>query len=562
MGCCLAANVHRDESPGPVLVFAPTGRDAATAASVLQRAGIATQVCADHDALLAALDGAAALLLAEEGLIGEPARRLADWTARQPAWSDLPLVMLTSRRKDPRVDAWRQQQVDRLGNVSLLERPLHPITLVSVVRAALRARRRQLEVRALLRARDAAAAHLEEQVHRRTAQLRELNARLREEMSERSRVEESLRHAQKMEALGQLTGGVAHDFNNLLMVINAGVDMLERQADPARRQRYLSAMRQSAERGAALTRQLLTFSRSHALRAETVHLSGLIANMSELLDRSLRGDVDVEVQLEPGLWPVCVDAGELELAILNLAVNARDAMDGSGRLSISGGNVVEQSRELVRLSVRDTGSGMSDEVKARVFEPFFTTKDVGKGSGLGLAQVYGFAKQSGGRVEIDSAPGQGTTITLFLPRSHQEAVARPASTFEPGPSGAAPVLHVLLVEDDAEVAALVADMLRAIGCEVLHASGAAGALGALADDRRIDLVLSDIMMPGGTNGIELAREIGRRRPGLPVLLTSGYAESIGEQAHAMGLAVLRKPYGLDELRAAVQGQLAQPAATG
>ncbi len=555
--------MHRDESPGPVAVFAPIGRDAATAADLLQRAGVAALICEDHGALVAALECAAAVLVAEEGLIDGPAGQLADWVARQPPWSDLPFLMLTSRREHPRVDAWRQRQVDRLGNVSLVERPLHPMTLVSVVRAALRARRRQLEVRALLEARDAAAAQLEEQVQRRTAQLRGLNERLRDEMAERTRMEESLRHAQKMEALGQLTGGVAHDFNNLLMVISAGVDMLERQADPARRQRYLSAMRQSAERGAALTRQLLTFSRSHALRAETVDLPGLLANMSELLDRSLRGDVEVEVHLEPGLWPVRVDAGELELAILNLAVNARDAMDGSGRLTIAGANIVEsapgQDRELVRLSVCDTGSGMSDEVKARVFEPFFTTKDVGKGSGLGLAQVYGFAKQSGGRVEIDSVLGEGTTITLLLPRSREEARAREGRAVRPGAEAPAPDLHVLLVEDDAEVADLVADMLRGIGCQVLHVSGAKGALGALADGRRVDLVLSDIMMPGGTNGIELARELRRRRPELPVLLTSGYAESTGDDASALGLQVLRKPYGLEELREAVREQLARPA---
>nr|WP_233348411.1 ATP-binding protein [Luteimonas sp. MC1572] len=542
------------------MVFAPTGRDAGAAADLLQRAGIPTRICADYATLVAGLDSAAAVFVAEEGLIGQPLDTLADWVKRQPPWSDLPFVMLTSQRGHPKVGAWRQEQVERLGNVALIERPVQPITLVSVMQSALRARKRQQEVRALLEAREAAAANLEEQVQDRTAELLHLNARLRDEMTERARVEESLRHAQKMEALGQLTGGVAHDFNNLLMVITAGLDMLELQQDPARRQRFMVAMRHASRRGAALTRQLLTFSRSHALRPETIDLAKLIGNMRELLDRSLRGDVDVDVQLAADLWPVFVDAGEFELAILNLAVNARDAMDGSGRITIAGHNVVEHdddgvATELVRLVVRDSGAGMSEAVKARVFEPFFTTKDVGKGSGLGLAQVYGVAKQSGGRVSIDSAVGQGTAITLLLPRSRQPATADAAHVPETDSSASAPDLCVLLVEDDAEVATLVEEMLRVIGYDVVHALSAKAALGALADRRRIDLVFSDIMMPGGTNGIELAREVRRRRPDLPVLLTSGFAESTGTEAQALDIPVLRKPYAIEELRAAVRQQL-------
>ena len=278
-----------EPEPQPVLIFAPTGRDAVTAASLLQRAGIATRICLDHAALVAGLDDAAAVFVAEEGLIGRSLDALCEWVGRQPPWSDLPFVMLTGSREDPRVRAWRQEQVQCLGNVALIERPVQPITLASVVQAALRARRRQLEVHALLLARDEAAASLEAEIQSRTAELRELNTRLRDEIEERARVEDSLRHAQKMEALGQLTGGVAHDFNNLLMVISAGLDMLERHEDPARRDRFVSAMRQASERGAALTRQLLTFSRSHALQAEPVSLPVLIGNMSELLDRSLRG---------------------------------------------------------------------------------------------------------------------------------------------------------------------------------------------------------------------------------------------------------------------------------
>ncbi|MET3930087.1 signal transduction histidine kinase/ActR/RegA family two-component response regulator [Lysobacter sp. OAE881] len=547
-----------------VLIFAPTGRDATSASELLQRAGIATRICGSYDALLADIEqGAGIAFVAEEGLFGQALDRLADLVQRQPAWSDLPFVMLTSRHDHPRVAAWRKQQIERLGNVSLIERPVQPITLVSVMQAALRARKRQFEIRALLLAREAAAAQLETLVDVRTAQLQAVNTQLRDEMVERARVEETLRHAQKLEALGQLTGGVAHDFNNLLMVITAGLDMLELHDDPERRGKLVRAMQQAAQRGAGLTRQLLAFSRSRALRPETVNLSTLIGNMSELLDRSLRGDIKVNVELAQDLWPVVADPGELELVILNLAVNARDAISGSGVITITGRNarqVIEGIEgDFVNLTVRDTGSGMTDEVKARVFEPFFTTKDVGKGSGLGLAQVYGFAKQSGGAVTIDSVVGEGTRITLCLPRSHELAEHEAIQAHHRIDVSSTPERCVLLVEDDVEVAALVEQMLRGIGYDVIHATSATAALGALADDRRVDLVFSDIMMPGGTNGIALAKQIRKRRPALPVLLTSGFSEAMRGEAEALGISILRKPYGLNELRAAIEHHVPAPA---
>jgi signal transduction histidine kinase/CheY-like chemotaxis protein len=547
---------------GHVLVFAPVGRDASATADLLTRAQMEARVCAGFEDMVAGLDtGPDAVFVAEEGLFGKPLQSLSDWVARQDPWSDLPFVVLTSRHDQPRVTAWRRELVQKLGNVSLLERPVQPLSLVSVMQAAVRARRHQVQVRMLLADRTQAALQLETLVTQRTAELQRVNEQLRDEMAERTRVEENLRHAQKLEALGQLTGGVAHDFNNLLMVITAGLDMLEMQPDAQRRTRMLRGMRQAAQRGASLTRQLLAFSRRHALRPETVDLARHLREMRELLDRSLRGDVHVDVQLAGDLWPVEVDPGELELALLNLAVNARDAMEAGGAILVrgenqAGGGIGGMEGDFVRLSIRDTGAGMSEEVKARVFEPFFTTKDVGKGSGLGLAQVYGFAQQSGGTVTIDSAPGQGTTITLMLPRSH-----RAPATVQVVHDGQAPAADrsggcVLLVEDDGEVAALVADMLRDLGHDVVHASSANAALGALANGRSLDLLFSDIMMPGGTSGIELAREVRQRRPGLPVLLTSGFAEGSRSEADALGVPVLAKPYGLDELRDAVSQALA------
>ncbi|GAB3514334.1 ATP-binding protein [Pseudoxanthomonas daejeonensis] len=539
-----------------VLVLAPIGRDASTVADLLARADIVACICADYDALLAGLgEGAGAAFVAEEGLFGHDLDRLAGWVAAQPPWSDLPIAMLSSRHRHPQVTAWRRDQVARLGNVSLIERPVEPITLVSVMQAALRARKRQLEIRDFMEAHAAAAAGLEALVEQRTAQLQAVNLQLRDEMAERARVEESLRHTQKLESLGQLTGGVAHDFNNILMVISAGLEMLEMSDRPERRERMLRGMRQATQRGAGLTRQLLAFSRSRALRPETVHLPRLVGDMAELLHGSLRGDIRLQLELSPDLWPVLVDPGELELAILNLAVNARDAMAGSGTITISGRNVVEdainETGEFVHLAIRDTGSGMSEEVQARVFEPFFTTKDVGKGSGLGLAQVYGFARQSGGSVAIDSEPGQGATITLRLPRSHQTPTASAGIESHVAEATGSSTDCVLLVEDDAEVAAFVEELLHGIGYEVIHAASAKAALGALANNRQVAFVFSDIMMPGGTSGIDLAREIRQRRPELPVLLTSGFAGAGGDEAAKLGIEILRKPYGLDDLRAAV-----------
>jgi signal transduction histidine kinase len=547
-----------------VLVFAPIGRDAPATIDLLARAGIAATLCRDYAQLLGDMEaGIDAAFVAEEGLFGQDLDLLAQWVSRQPAWSDLPFVVLTSRHDEPRVTRWRQELVRGLRNVALLERPVQPITLISVMQAALRARLRQHEVRSLLAAREQAAAELESLVAQRTEQLQRVNSQLRNEMAERARIEESLRHAQKLEALGQLTGGVAHDFNNLLMVITAGLDMMERNQDPARRARMLQGMRQAAQRGASLTRQLLAFSRSHALRPETVDLARHLQDMKELLDRSLGGDVQVDVRLKPDLWSVQVDPGELELVLLNLAVNARDAMARGGVITIEGENLPDWQGpngrgDFVSLCVRDNGAGMSEEVKSHVFEPFFTTKDVGKGSGLGLAQVYGFAQQSGGTTEIQSEQGVGTAITLYLPRSehdppHVAALHPDAAAAAPSSTGS-----VLMVEDDVEVAALVRDMLGDIGYDVIHVSNPDAALGALANARHLDLVFSDIMMPGGKSGIDLARELRQRRPDLPVLLTSGYIERNRDEAVAMGIQVLPKPYGLEELRLAIAAVLEVP----
>ncbi len=542
-----------------VLVFAPVGRDAPAAAEFIRRVDLNAVVCGTFQALVDELSrGASAALIAEEGLFGIDTSSLKDWVAGQPPWSDLPFIVLTSHPEQPGVSAWRTRLIGQLRNVTLLERPIQTITLTSTVRAAVRARVRQFEVRALMQAQALAAQELEAQVALRTAELAEANAELLAQMAERSRMEEALRQAQKIEAIGQLTGGVAHDFNNLLMVIAGGLEMLEHQTDPVRRRRLMDGMHQAAQRGAALTRQLLAFSRRAALKPEAIDLRTQIGGMRELLDRTLRGDVHVELRLDDDLWPVAVDPGELELVILNLAVNARDAMPNGGTIEIRAENVPDLrsgalAGEFVRLAIIDQGVGMSDEVKAHVFEPFYTTKDIGRGSGLGLAQVHGFAVQSGGTVEITSELGRGTTVALFLPRTNETPASegRHLVDFHVEPRRPVHRGSVLVVEDDDEVAALVTEMLQQLGYEVTRAASAAAALGALSNGRAVDLVFSDIMMPGGMNGIDLVRELRRRRGDLPVLLTSGYAEAAKASAAAEGVRVLPKPYRLDELAAAL-----------
>ena len=547
-----------------VLILAPTGRDGPASADLLRRAALTAEVCTDLADLVAGLEiGADAAFVAEEALIGHPIDPLLDWVGRQPPWSDMPFVVLTSHRQTPQAVAGRSRLVAALRNVSLLERPVQAITLTSSLQAAVRARRRQYEVRAHLAERERAARGLEALVAERTQELEAANLALRTQIAERERVEESLRHAQKMEAIGQLTGGVAHDFNNLLMVISGGLDMLGRQRDSARQKLLMDAMRQAAGRGAALTRQLLAFSRRQALTSEPVDLARLIGGMRELLDRSLRGDVHVALDFADDLWPVEVDPGELELVVLNLAVNARDAMPEGGTILIRGERRPDLDLDglrgdFVALSVVDTGTGIPPEVIERVFEPFFTTKDIGKGSGLGLAQVYGFAQQSGGTVRIETELGRGTTILLLLPRSTRiAATERPAVDLRVERAVDAPIGQVLLVEDDDEVAALVGEMLAELGFQATRAASAAAALGALADGRGIDLVFSDVMMPGGMNGIELAREVKRRRPGLPVVLTTAYAEAARRDAEAEGIALLPKPYRLEELAATTRLALGQ-----
>jgi len=362
--------------------------------------------------------------------------------------------------------------------------------------------------------------------------------------------EEQLRHAQKMEAVGQLTGGIAHDFNNLLQALSGCLSMIGRRTAEAKVLPLLDAGQQAVDRGAKLVQQLMAFARREGLRSEPIDIRDHVLRMSGLLERALRADIGLATRFEPALWTIEADPTQFELALINMAVNARDAMPEGGTLRIEAANhelapgntLGLEPGDYVALSVIDSGTGMPPDVQARAFDPFFTTKEVGKGSGLGLAQVYGLARQAGGTAWIDSTPGAGTAIRLLLRRSARAAVgvaATPTRTRAPRAGGA-----VLLVEDDPVVASTVSAALEDAGFEVARVASGDEALPRLAGSDRIDLLFSDVVMPGALSGVQLAREALRLRPGLPVVLTTGYSEEV---ARMDGVVVLAKPYRINDL---------------
>jgi PAS domain S-box-containing protein len=366
---------------------------------------------------------------------------------------------------------------------------------------------------------------------------------------------EQLFRSQKMEALGQLTGGLAHDFNNLLTAILGACELALRNInDPEKVARMLEGVRGSAQRGAGLTKQLLAFARAQPLEIKQIDLKQFFADVTTLVRPSLRSDIEVVTEISDQLWPIDADAGALELVLLNLAFNARDAMKHGGTLKISAHNEMLEGKpdglrgEHVVLKVSDTGSGMSPDVVERVFEPFFTTKSFGEGTGLGLSQVFGFAKQLGGAVLVDSEVDKGSTFTLYLP------AARGAEGANSRVNGAKPRGRVLIVEDDTFVAELAADMLSELGFQSSIAHSAKEALDRLAGGDKPKLVFTDIVMPGGLTGIELARKLRERFPELPILLTTGYSEQV---TATQGFPVLQKPYELNALAEAVGSLLRQ-----
>lgn len=668
-------NASDDLNSEQVLILAPRGRDAALARALLGEAGIGGIVCIDIRSLCEGLLlGAACVLITEEAVQTGEAQSIAAWVQAQPPWSDLPFVVLTTHGGGSERNPAAAGLHGTLGNVSFLERPFHPTTLVSMVRSALRGRRRQYEARARLEELRESEAHfrlalragrlgswelelparilnaspackaifgrrpyeafcfadLVESTHaddragvmdsldrsfelglpfqleyrvlwpdgstrwvsvggrmvsdtkrirmigvcseitaRKTAErtLLEVNAELEarvaeraealqrayrqlmDEVAERERAEQQLRQAQKMEVVGQLTGGVAHDFNNLLMAVLGNLELVRKRLPPdPRLQRYVEGALMGAKRGAALTQRLLAFARRQDLHPEAVDLKALLNGMRPLLERSVGPLISLKVQAASGLPAAAADPNQLELAILNLAVNARDAMPDGGTVlltideqSAEPGSQLAQGRYL-RLCVRDTGIGMDAATLNRAIEPFFSTKELGKGTGLGLSMVHGLALQLGGDLRLSSVPRQGTTAELWLPIALGQGEPLPRPSVIPIVTVAA--LKVLVVDDDPLVAMSTSDMLEDLGHEVVMVNSGDEAFQLLRNGLEIDVLITDHAMPGMT-GLQLARQTRDLRPELPILLATGYADL--PQGAASDFARLAKPYQQTDL---------------
>jgi PAS domain S-box-containing protein len=369
----------------------------------------------------------------------------------------------------------------------------------------------------------------------------------REAQLKLEQMHQQLAESQKLDALGQLTGGVAHDFNNLLMIISGSVHTLKKaEGDDPKYQRAISAIEGATKRGASLTSQLLTFARRQSVHPQTVSVAERFDAVREVLDTGVGSAVTLQFDVAPDVWPVMVDVTELETALVNLVINARDAMTGGGAVTISARNDTldgEAGTEYVAISVEDTGAGIAPDVLGKIFDPFFTTKPIGKGTGLGLSQVHGFAHQAGGTVKVASELGKGTRITILLPRNAVVPTARHADAVEATGGGI-----VLLVEDNPEVATVSTGLLEQLGYTVRRVANAEAALREIDLDG-IDLVFSDIVMPGSMDGLGLARHLRAVRPGLPILLTTGYSDAA---LNVRGdFPILRKPYEIHELSQAI-----------
>ncbi|NRF48046.1 PAS domain-containing protein [Pseudomonas stutzeri] len=408
---------------------------------------------------------------------------------------------------------------------------------------------------------------LESRIQERTQALAEVYERLLKEMASREQAQEALRQAQKMEAVGQLTGGIAHDFNNMLTGIIGGLDLIQRYIQSGRHdetQRFIDAAVTSANRAAALTHRLLAFARRQPLNLKCVELNQLIESMHDLLSRTLGSHIRISNQLQAGLWPVSSDENQLESALLNLVINARDAMPDGGSLLLETRNVeLRQQSEVgelapgryVILSLTDSGCGMSAKVLASVFEPFFTTKPIGQGTGLGLSMVYGFTRQAGGHVQIASEPGKGTQVSLYLPVFDSQPEAIPLTSEVHGPLRARQGETVLVVEDDPAVRLLVLDVLQMLGYQALEAADGNAAVRILENTPDIDLLVTDVGLPG-MNGRQLADIARQQRAGLPVLFMTGYArQAASSDFLEPGMDMISKPFNLDALAKRVRDML-------
>jgi signal transduction histidine kinase len=528
------------------------------------------QVCERFDDIGRRFDENIGCVLLTEECMSDSVESLRAPIERQPAWSNVPFVLLATPQTGrlPMTSSGRLRLATLVTNIVVLERPLGSVSLISAIDAALRGRQKQFELRdsinELAESREAlrrAAEALEEKVVERTREL-EL------EVASRSRAEAALRQSQKMEAVGQLTGGIAHDFNNMLTGIMGALDLIKRRIATGRLEnldRFTDAASVSAQRAAGLTQRLLAFSRRQSLDSRPLDVNELLGSLDELLARSIGERVDLRIVPATGLPAAMADANQLENAILNLVINARDAMPDGGRLSIETSATAMSEAEAAALpdarpgryvvvSVSDTGVGIDEAILEKVFDPFFTTKPLGQGTGLGLSMVYGFAKQSGGLVRVDSKPGKGTSVRIYLPAADGAAENGRHELDSGVPVGAGQT--VLVVEDDASVRMVVREVLDELGYGCLVAKEALGAIPILSSARRIDLLISDVGLPGMT-GRELAEVARQHRPELPILLITGYAQNAAIRSDFLGanMDMITKQFPLDVLGAKINEML-------
>ena len=554
------------------IILAPQGRDAFVAADILREGGLTAVICKDLSGFAEEIAaGAGVAVLTDDAIRSADIKILAGWINSQPAWSDFPFVLLTERGGGLERNPVATRQTGALGNVVFLERPFHPTTLISVVRTALRSRKKQYEARSRLEALHESEGHarqaeasardlnetLEARVRERTEELAATNRQLVAQIEEREKVESTLRQMQRLEAIGQLTSGVAHDFNNLLTVVLGNIGFLEKAisiVDVPKLQQRLSHMRLATERGAKLTSQLLAFSRRQRLEPKPFDVNDALENMHNLLQSTLGGGISIHTVFRPGIWHALADPTQIELVVLNLVINARDAMGDRGTVTIETANAkvgpperLEEppAGEYVMIAVTDTGSGMTKEVLAKAFEPFFTTKEIDKGSGLGLSQVLGFAKQSGGGMRIETRVGEGTSVKVYLPRVAENFNSEVAAVTVVGVQSKRKGAVILIVDDDSAVREVTGSILEDLGYVVLKSGSGGAALDLLDQQSNVDLVLLDFAMPG-MSGVEVARQIKSKYPAIPILFVTGYADKnalrdVGDER------IIKKPFIGEEL---------------
>jgi len=553
-----------------VLILAPRGRDAEVALKLLRAQGRYGAICNTVQHLVQELQaGAGAALVAEEALHGCNLGPLCAWLADQAPWSDLPFVLLAAKRSVRRPEV-AEVIVGVLGNVILLERPISAQTLASAIDSVLRARRRQYQTRKHLQDRGRVEAELrasqqalqqlnetlESRIATRTTDLARANDRLVKEIAERERAQAALVHAQKMEAIGQLTNGIAHDFNNLLTAIVGNVDMIRQRTSDERLKRLASHAHEAANRASRLTGQLLAFSRTQRLDLKPINIDELIEGMNDLVRRSIGPSIAIHTQLRSRVQHALADANQLELAILNLIINARDAMSEGGTLSIftdvRAGD--EDALNFVVIGVQDTGSGIAPHLLTKVFEPFFTTKPVGKGTGLGLSQVYGIAEQSGGTATINSVLGKGTTVEIWLPACDRELGGYDLPALSEAAIGSAMQETILVVEDDRDVRRFIVECLDTLGYCIIEAAHGEHGL-ELLRLHSPSLLIVDFAMPG-MNGAELAACVRAEQHALPIIFATGYADMDAVDRVPGTTLVLRKPFDMTALANTVRQALA------